>query len=202
MKIEFKKNNNFKDINDIFIRDGKKLLKIFYGANGDLYFDIFGSHNKDEFGRYNAPFIINQTDDIYLYFENLINDIINCHVYDESDIDLWDFLEENKNTIKVKNENLKSKNNYQRLVQNNAIIFFSDNIYDEKANQMKIEIVDKSIVFTFVDNPLDPTDGFGIRISNSGSKYEPFNICFMNFFNQLEKLSPENNQNLLVRTLK
>lgn len=48
MVVEFKDNNCFCGVKDIFIEDGKKLLKIFYGANADLDFDIFGSCNKNE----------------------------------------------------------------------------------------------------------------------------------------------------------
>ena len=58
MVVEFRDNNCFSGVKDIFIRDGKKLLKIFYGANGDLYFDIFGSCNKNENGLRTAIFNI------------------------------------------------------------------------------------------------------------------------------------------------
>lgn len=41
-------NNNVKDV---YIRNDKNVLKIFYGDNGDLYFDIFGDRkvNNDGF---------------------------------------------------------------------------------------------------------------------------------------------------------
>lgn len=37
------------------------------------------------------------------------------------------------------NELLKNNGVYNRLVQDSAIIWYNDNIYDEKANKLKIE---------------------------------------------------------------
>ena len=193
MIVEFKNNNYFDKVKDILIRDGKNLLKIFYGSNLDLYIDIFGDYNIDENGRYNAIFSINKNQEIYQYFENLMDNIIKCKVFDESDIKL-----EICNTKEQMNELLKDNDVYNKLVQNSAIIWYSDNIYDEKANKLKIEKKDDKIILNFTDNPDDPTFGFGIRICNSGSKYDPFNLCFMNLFNQLQVLNKQEEQKKLV----
>ena len=193
MIVEFKNNNYFDKVKDILIRDKKKLLKIFYGSNLDLYIDIFGDCNIDENGQYNAIFSINKNQEIYQYFENLIDNIIKCKVFDTSDIKL-----EICDTKEQMNELLKNNGVYNRLVQDSAIIWYSDNIYDEKANKLKIEKKDDKIILTFTDNPDDPTFGFGIRICNSGSKYDPFNLCFMNLFNQLQVLNKQEEQKKLV----
>lgn len=193
MIVEFKNNNYFDKVKDILIRDGKNLLKIFYGSNLDLYIDIFGDYNIDENGRYNAIFSINKNQEIYQYFENLMDNIIKCKVFDASDIKL-----EIYNTKEQMNELLKDNDVYNKLVQNSAIIWYSDNIYDEKANKLKIEKKDDKIILNFTDNPDDPTFGFGIRICNSGSKYDPFNLCFMNLFNQLQVLNKQEEQKKLV----
>lgn len=194
MVVEFKNNNCFSGLKEILIRDDRKLLKIFYGATEDLYFDIFGCRDIDENGQYTATFSINKNEEIYQYFESLINNITDCKVFDVSDIELelCEYDDEIKNEIdsnQSMNEKLKTRQTYKQLVQNGAIIWYSDNIYDEKANKMKIEKNDSEITFTFVDNPDDPTFGFGIRICNSDSKYDPFNLCFMNLFNQLQTLN-------------
>ncbi len=193
MIVEFKNNNYFDKVKDILIRDGKNLLKIFYGSNLDLYIDIFGDYNIDENGQYNAIFSINKNQEIYQYFENLMDNIIKCKVFDASDIklEICDIKEQ-------MNELLKDNDVYNRLVQNSAIIWYSDNIYDEKANKLKIEKKDDKIILNFTDNPYDPTFGFGIRICNSGSKYDPFNLCFMNLFNQLQVLNKQEEQKKLV----
>ncbi len=88
MVVEFKDNNCFCGVKDIFIRDSKKLLKIFYGANGDLDFDIFGSCNKNENGLRAAIPNIKQHEEVYQYFEQFVNCIIGCEVFDMSDIEL------------------------------------------------------------------------------------------------------------------
>lgn len=194
MTVEFKNNDCFNKVKDILIRDENKLLKIFYGSNFDLYIDIFGEHNIDENGYYNATFSINQSQEIYQYFENLIDSIIKCKVFDASDIELG--ICDTKEQI---NELLKNNGVYNRLVQDSAIIWYSDNIYDEKANKLKIEKEDDEIILTFTDNPDDPAFGFGIRICNSGSKYTPFNLCFMNLFNQLQALNKKGEQKKLVK---
>ena len=33
-----------------------------------------------------------------------------------------------------------------------------------------------------------------VRICNSGSRYLPFNSCFMDFYNKLQKIDPDNYQ--------
>ncbi len=189
MTIEFKDNNCFSGVKDILIRDDKNLLKIFYGANGDLYFDIFGSRNKNENGLYTAIFCITHHEEIYQYFEQLINCIIDCKVFDIDDFCNLDNVTDGLNSVQQRNKKLKTKQVYKRLVCNDRIIWYSDNIYDESANVLQIERDYEKIKLVFVDNPNDPSFGFGIRISNSGSKYDPFNICFMNLFNQLQLLS-------------
>lgn len=193
MIVEFKNNYYFDKVKDILIRDGKNLLKIFYGSNDDLYIDIFGDYNIDGNGQHNAIFCINKNQEIYQYFENLMDNIIKCKVFDASDIKL-----ETCDTKEQMNELLKDNAVYNRLVQNSAIIWYSDNIYDEKANKLKIEKKDDKIILNFTDNPDDPTFGFGIRICNSGSKYDPFNLCFMNLFNQLQVLNKQEEQKKLV----
>lgn len=84
---------------------------------------------------------------------------------------------------------MKEKKANEKLIHNEVIIFYSDSIYDEKANILKINKNDGFILLEFIDNEDDPIFGFGIRISNSGSKYDPFNICFMRLFNNLQELS-------------
>lgn len=207
MVVEFKDNNCFSGVKDIFIRDGKKLLKIFYGANGDLYFDIFGSCNKNENGLRTAIFSIKQHEEVYQYFEQLVNCIIGCEVFDMSDIELkfCDFdndVTDELNSAQKRNENLKTKQVYKKLVHNDTIIWHSDNIYDESANILQIEGNREEIKLTFIDNPDDPSFGFGIRICNSGSKYDPFNICFMKLFNQLQLLDKADSIKKLVKTEK
>lgn len=193
MILEFKNNPCFEEIKDVLIRDGKQLLKIFYGSNFDLYIDIFGDYSIDENDCYSATFAIDHDQELYKYFESLVDNIINCNIFDAGNNE-----PEKCNTEEQMNESLKIKSVYNLLIQDSIITWYSDNIYEEKANKLRIEKKDNKIILTFIDNPDDPTFGFGIRICNSGSKYEPFNLCFMNLFNQLQALNKNENQKKLV----
>ncbi len=206
LKVEFKDNHCFCGVKDILIRDGIKLLKIFYGGNGDLYFDIFGSRYKDENGLNIGTFTIKQTEEIYPYFEQLINHIIDCKVFDISEIELAlcddDHVADEIAAVQKMNEKLKEKEAYKKLVSNDAIVWYSDNIYDEKANVLRIEKEYEKIKLTFIDNPEDPAFGFGIRIDNSHSKYDPFHLCFMSLFNQFQLLAKNDSNKKLVKIAK
>ena len=193
MTLEFKNNSCFEEIKDVLIRDGKQLLKIFYGSNFDLYIDIFGDYSIDENDCYSATFAIDHDQELYKYFESLVDNIINCNIFDAGNNE-----PEKCNTEEQMNESLKIKSVYNLLIQDSIITWYSDNIYDEKANKLRIEKKDNKIILTFIDNPDDPTYGFVIRICNSGSKYEPFNLCFMNLFNQLQALNKNEDQKKLV----
>lgn len=177
MNVEYMDNNIYSNLKDIYIKQDNKTMKIFYGANGDLYFDSFGERNKDSNGIYSVNFYIDKNDEIYSNFEELVNNILDCNIFELDDL----------NYDKKSDQNLKNSSNYNALVCDNVITWYSDEIYDERANLLKIEKTDNGILLTFFDNPDDPLFGFGIRICNSGSKYDPFNICFMNFYNKLQE---------------
>ena len=190
MIIDLEESNCSYGSKNILIRDGQKLLKLFYGANGDLYLDMFGDRNIGENGNYIASFSINKDEGVYSYFDELISNIVYCNVYDLSDVELklgssFKQLEHEISNIRKENHDLMAKQCYEKLVQNNTIIWYSDNIYDEKANKLEIFKEEDRIRLTFTDNPNDSIFGFGVRICNSGSKYDPFNLCFMKLFNQL-----------------
>lgn len=192
MILEIKDNNIYKSLKDIYIRENEKLLKIFYGGTGDLYFDIYGIHRITQNGINSATFCIDKNTALYPYFEELVNNIQNCNIYELNKLKLCE-PDKEKERAELQ-EKLKNSSNYNRLVHHDSIQWYSDSIYDEKANLLKLEKNKQGILLTFIDNPEDPTFGFGIRICNSGSKYDPFNICFMNLFHQLQELVKSDRQ--------
>ena len=151
MEVEFKENNWFNGVKDIFIRDEKKLLKIFYGANGDLYFDIFGSLNKNENNLYTATFSIKKSEMIYSYFEQLVNDIISCKVFEPCEV----------RDAERKNEYLKTKQANKKLVDNDTIIWYSDNIYDESEDKLSKQNMNSYFVRKHLDKQLAQYEGKG-----------------------------------------
>ena len=168
MTVEFKENAFYKSLKDIYLREEKKLLKIHYGANGDLYFGVFGVRCEvDEITT--TTFEIDRENEMYLSFEKLYNSIIN---HDD-------------------------KQELEELLNGNDIKWYSDETYDENANVMIIKKENEKLVFTFINNPEDPTRGFGVRICNHGSKYDPLNIKFMDFYNSLQNNDIKDNQKQL-----
>lgn len=201
MKIELRDNGCFPNVKDIFIRKDNKTLKIFYGGNGDLYFDVFESYEECENG-YTANFEIDKEDEIYPYFERLIEIIREAEVFtpSEAQMELIDDPYEFHELVedyKMRNKELKGCYPHTELVKDGMIELYSDSIYNEKANRMTIKEIDGKIRLDFFDNPEDYIEGFGIRVCNSGSKYMPFNICFMRFFNKLnEDLTVSKEENI------
>lgn len=73
-----------------------------------------------------------------------MDNIINCKIFSVSDIELELCNNEQEmqkllNHSKLNNEKLKQTDTYSKLVQDSSITWYSDNIYDEKANKMIIE---------------------------------------------------------------
>lgn len=170
------------------MRKDNKTLKIFYWGNGDLYFDIYGEYTEIKEG-------------YTTYFESLLQSIREADIFTPSEAqtelidDLYEFHELVEH-YKKRNEELKGCYPHTELVKDEIIEFYSDSIYNEKANRMTMKEIDGKIRLDFFDNPEDDIDGFGIRICNSGSKYMPFNIYFMRFFNKLhEDLTKTENNN-------
>lgn len=188
MNIELRNNGIFPNVKDIFMRKDNKTLKIFYWGNGDLYFDIYGEYTEIAEG-------------YTTYFENLLQSIREAEVYisSEDQMELIDDLYEFHELVehyKKRNEELKGCYPHTELVKDEMIEFYSDSIYNERANRMTMKEIEGKIRIDFFDNPEDDIEGFGIRICNSGSKYMPFNICFMRFFNKLhEDLTKTENNN-------
>lgn len=200
MLIEYKDNTRafygplLNCIRDVFLRKDGKSLKIMYGANGDLYLDIYGERVINEDGMATASFEIEESDECYSIFLKLVSDIRNAQVFEADGVELeLCSTEDERNELIEKNKNnnviLMGSSFYQKLVNGDQIIWYSDSIYDESANCLKIKVEDNKIFLQFIDNPSDPAFGFAIRVSNHGSKYDPFNLCFMRLYNSFQELS-------------
>ena len=81
-----------------------------------------------------------------------MDNIIKCNVFQVSDIELEMCNTQEQttkllNSSQLYNERLKSSYAYNSLVQDSTIIWYSDNIYDEKANKLSIEKIDDEIIY-------------------------------------------------------
>mgnify|MGYP000239560933 CR=1 FL=1 len=196
-------------------RDKRKILSIFYGGNLDLYFSLENFKNDPTF------VIAKDRYDIFCLFDNLYKSIIVADIHgplSEQEISEIVFRSENyeedyhealKEEIiyrKKYQKNLKESNVYQNLIQNGVIIWKSDDYPDEIAPFLKIKKEDSAYILSF-GKPKIPKEyqnesdlilmdprRITVRFRNSGSRYDPFNILFMNLYHGLCALDYEYHQ--------
>lgn len=198
MNVLFREGNNLENKKDIIVQNGQKFLELCLGGNGDLFLSVI---NKEDDNQTQIGFLILKNDEIYPYFDKLYEDVINCNVY-TSQVSEFKLMtcrsQEEKNRLIFKNECqnaemnelLKTGSEYQKLVQEGKIVWFSDDAPDERANKLIIKKDKEQIVFNFVKN--EDEHSSAVRISNSGSKYRPFNSCFMKMFIGMQELQKPN----------
>ena len=139
-------------------------------------FEISFQNNLDLYWRYiNKKYILNEPEEkeFYITKENYF---------------LYSLFEELYNNIKNNNQN--------DLFKNNKIDWYSDDFVYENASRLLIEKVNEYFKVTFIKSKKEYDDGilmtYSVRISNSGSRYNPQNIEFMNMYDKLKEY--ENNE--------
>lgn len=179
--------------------DKNKSLYVVFGGNGDLYFWCRdGEYNtKSEFS------ITKENMTIYNLFQFLFKKFADCEVFVPDDIELELCMDEAEklNLINRKrelNEGLKVREEYKFVYSDDEITWVSDDSYETDfphAHTLKIKNLGDSfkLEFTYYGK----TDGFGergIRFRNSGSRFDPFNLIFMDFFIKLQEYNPDYHQ--------
>lgn len=189
MKIE--RNTLYKERNrgyynfDIELVEGK--FSITFAGNGDLYWNYKAS--SDEIRNLDRKTFTVGMQDYFLY--SLINELYerikNYDIYsgfDDEEI-TEEYKEELKNRLMEKDEY-----NSERLFQNGVIDYHSDDYSYEDSARLVIEKLMDSFRITFVKGIDDIFPTFAVRIRNSGSSYDPFNICFMTMYHKLISYNP------------
>ena len=162
--------------------DLKTIVKLSYSANQDLFIYARGCSSKNSDGNDVLNFKINKNEDVYPLFEQFFYSIVESLVYTNNDTPNADKL----------NSIIKQQRAYHDLVKNGEVHFYSDNTYNEKANLLHITKEDDGINLEFVNNKEDSgSRGFVVRVSNDGSKYAPFNRCFMRLLGNLQTASED-----------
>jgi len=166
------------EVKDIVLSYGDgNFVKFIYSANQDLFIYAHGDNKKNSEGNYVLNFKIDKNDAVFPVFEEFFNSIVESKVYTTEDTPNADRL----------NAMIKNNRSYHDLVKCGEVHFYSDNTYNEKANLLHITKGDDGINLEFVDNPEDASCmGFAVRVSNDGSKYTPFNRCFMRLIDNLQ----------------
>ncbi len=191
------------------IRD-KKHLDISFAGNLDLYFTLY-TPTED------TTFIINKDNyPVYLLFTKLYQTIISGNIFpidkeniikecELSNLDYHQILLEKELQNQERISNFKAKAQATGLIKNNIITWLSDDFSSEIAPYFTITKVNDYYVFEFFNNSLNNAskndldyfflkimqlkNNHSVRIRNSGSSYEPFNVCFMKLYQELITLS-------------
>lgn len=163
-------NYNDKSIKDIIIKKGNKELAMIFGGNQDLYFNIKGPKEMldDEVFDKKIDMLIRNEDEEWLCFNRLIN-----RVKEDEEI-----------------------NKQVGLFKNNAINWYSDDECIESANLLCIKRENEGIRLTFLNNPNVTHLGIPIRICNSGSRYNPFNMYFMKLYHEFRELGMQKSKKI------
>lgn len=159
-------------------------FEILFGGNGDLCFNPV--MNRMELYESNDPICFNiSKEDGFLYdsFKKLYNKICEYSPYDYND-------------SKFSISEVELINDYKRrdscrdypLVHDGIISWHSDEECCDTSSILNIyKLDDESLKLEFIKNK--PEDEFymtyGIRFRNSGSTYNPFNLRFMELYNNL-----------------
>ena len=195
--LEVKRYKNERNSFDYYIKNEDNTFKILFGGNLDLYFCV--NRKDDENNNEIINFEITKENYVlYSLFEQLYNKIINCdvHTIDDFELELYDEEEINAkiNTYKELNEELKDSYAYKDLVKDNVISWRHDDQIYEEANILNIYKEEEKFRLEFILQTKEWSAFIDVRFRNSGSRYNPFHMIFMQFYNKLLEYDPENHQ--------
>lgn len=178
------KNKNSSGCYDVSLIDGDKVLNLAFGGNLDLYWQLYELNSDTDCKK--IDFVITKENFfIWNLFDKLYNDVANYwdNVRDNS---LVSQSEEHKSYVDALRR--QDECNPQRLFKNGVIEWHHDgNPYDE-SNILRISRSGDNYVVEMDFNSKDYFMDYGlVRISNSGSRYQPFNGMFMKMFNALQE---------------
>lgn len=204
-------------VSSIMLKREELELEIKFQGNLDLYFSISNFNN-------NPVFLIGKDNyKIYELFDILYNEVLNGITYykdTQSELNRMIFYvqfrgEDYHQILKEKEEQNKErrKNSLRHakntgLVDGDSIIWKSDDFYPDVAPYFKIESLENSYQVSFgvpnIERELTEEEKFflpkieynliSVRLRNSGSRYDMFNIPFMKLFNSLMEMDIEDNQ--------
>lgn len=152
-------------------------LEIYYGGNLDLYFNL----NNLEYG---TTFLIGKDDyQVYVLFDELYSKVLsgNCCGTMENDLEQIKIRELEASDIDYHDELKRIQESREECRQMNLDLARTSGLVDNG------EIIWRSDDYKY-------KIFCSVRLRNSGSRYEPFNLCFMDLFNKLCALNPEYHQ--------
>jgi hypothetical protein len=185
LEINHNINGNGYDIFNIKTEEGEFFIS--FQGNLDLYWSYFSPKSIDESPDSKIFTITKENYYFYNLLDNLYNAIKNNKPYLNGDNSLY------KDHKEI---DMNKYDKEHKLFKNKIIEWHSDEdeydtsavlkIFKENKDEYKIEF-NKSHTNEFIET-------YSIRFRNSGSRYDPYNITFMNMYQELKKYNFEYHQ--------
>ena len=189
--VEIKKTKDVEGYDRFKITTENGSFDIMFGGNLDLYWYYWPEENYKDWPLAKTFTISKENYFIYQKLDELYKNIKEQKPYQSKD--------ENVSTVfdssKLINESPRSQYSYKNLFQNDIIKWYSDDAPLEEASMLEIKYQEDKYIITFHQGKEDfgfPT--YAIRFRNSGSRYEPYNLAFMNMYNSLSEYNPNYHQ--------
>lgn len=202
MKVVKEKNpfDNTGKIQNIRFEEEGKVWRIIFGGNGDLYWKI----DTQQETAYETFSITKENYSIYQMFAAFYQRIQTCHVYepDTFELELCETEEERTKVQKQtenRNEELKTSPEYNLLFDGKRVEWHSDEEPYDQADVVRITPLEEEYLIEFIRQAKETSwlkfpKSISIRICNSGSTYHPFNLLFMQMYNELQSYDTEYHQ--------
>lgn len=165
------------------------IFKIYFMGNLDLFWkyqykgDIRNIEDSKSF------FITKENYFLFKLFDKLYNDIKNCDIYNAEACFNKDMFQE------IRQYPIDTNSySYNLLFHDDKIEWRSDDCLYEEASSFTVEAIGEFYKLTFKRGMVDNFFTYNVRIRNSGSRYVPFNIPFMDMYYKLCEYQPDYHQ--------
>jgi len=176
---ELEKYKNVWGYDTFTIKLNEGSFEILFAPNGDLYWIYLSEKNILNDKPIQEITITKENYFIYELFYKLYESIKNNKIFYDDE----DYFEVNERENK--------------LFKNNMIVWYSDELPIDITSKLTIKKEDETFKVLFQKSKKSQ-DGisltYTIRFRNSGSRYEPFNISFMQMYNELKEYDSDYHQ--------
>lgn len=178
---EIERYKNIWGYDTFVIKTNEGSFEILFAPNFDLYWRYVSETNVLEDKQVQELTITKENYFLYELFYKLYESIKNKKIcYSDDKEDCFD-----------------AKYIPNNLFHDDVIEWYSDELPVDIASKLTIKKEDETFKVLF-EKSKEFQDGifltYSIRFRNSGSRYNPFNICFMKMYNSLKEYDPNNHQ--------
>lgn len=202
MEVQKMKRKN--KLSEIILLNGDKKLIISFDNNLDLKWTL--TKTTKEKLILESFEITKENYAIYTLFEQLYNNVKNASIFDinteialfNSGLSTFNSLSEIYDYYIKDVEKRKNSPVYQELFDGNTITWYSDEIYNDSNDALKITFDGDKFILEFAKRKqnelLSSPYSIPIKFKNNGSKYFPFNILFIQMSQELQNYNTKFHQ--------